>query len=131
MTVTSSTGSARWWVAKYLPDRFKDGVKSERASASAAARRAAADKLTDPSKEKILTIQKCGNTDFVNVLLKKLFYTRLERIVEKLRTTPDVIISNALLLMLKRLEGKARERHARRARRNRHPSGLRSLQKTY
>ena len=56
-----------------------------------------------------MAVQKYGNTDFVNVLLEKSFLTRLERIAEKLGTTPDIIISNALLLTLKMLEDKARK----------------------
>jgi len=65
--------------------------------------------LTEPPKEKILTVQKYANTSFVNVVLVKPFYTQLERIAEKLGTTPDVIISNILLKGLKELERKIRE----------------------
>lgn len=48
-----------------------------------------------------------ANASFVNVLLERSVYTRLEEMADNLETTPDVIISNALLLMLKRLEGRA------------------------
>jgi hypothetical protein len=34
------------------------------------------------------------------------FYTQLERMAEKLGTTPEVLISNMLLKKLKELEGK-------------------------
>jgi len=44
------------------------------------------------------------NTHFVSVTVEKPFYTRLEKTAEKLGTTPDVVISNALLLTLKKLE---------------------------
>jgi len=91
---------------KYLPDRFKDSVKSE--SAHAIRRIATKDKLTEPPKEKILTIKKYANASFINVLLEKPIYARLEKTAERLGTTPDVILSNAILLALKRLEGKER-----------------------
>lgn len=45
-----------------------------------------------------------ANTHFVNVMVEKPFYTRLEKTAEKLGTTPDVLVSNALLLTLKKLE---------------------------
>ena len=109
--IADETGMSYRWVAKYLPGRFKDSVKSEARVARYATNE---DKLTDPPKEKILTVQKYGNTDFVNIFLEKAVYTKLERVAEKLGTTPDVIISNALLLALKRLEGKTREGYEKR-----------------
>ena len=101
---------------KYLPDKFKDDVKSESARA---ARRAAKDTkrreepkeivmLTEPPKEKILTVRKYANTYFVNVMVEKPFYTKLEKVAKNLETTPDVLINNALLLILKRLEERVR-----------------------
>ena len=39
--------------------------------------------------------------------MAKSFYTQLERIAEKLGTMPDVLINNALLLIVKRLEERA------------------------
>jgi len=92
---------------KYLPDGFKDSVKLE--SARATRRIAEKDELTEPPKEKISTIQKYANTSFVNVLLEGSVYTRLEKTAEKLGTTPDILISNALLLTLKKLEGRTKK----------------------
>jgi len=100
--IAEQTGMSYTWVMKYLPDRFKDNVKSE--SARATRRVATEDKLTKLPKEKILTIQKYRNTNFVNVIIEQHFYNRLERLAKKMETTPDVIISNALLLTLKKLE---------------------------
>jgi len=37
-------------------------------------------------------------------MVEKPFYTKLEEIAEKLGTTADVLINNALLLIVKRLE---------------------------
>jgi hypothetical protein len=40
----------------------------------------------------------------VRVQIDRKFYTKLERMAEKLGTTPDVLINNAFLLALKRFE---------------------------
>jgi ParB-like chromosome segregation protein Spo0J len=115
--IAEKTGMSYRWVMKYLPSSFKDGVKSESAHA---ARRAAEDakrseepkeivELMKSPKEKILTIQKYANTHFVNVIVEKPFYTQLERMAEKLGTTPEVLISNILLKGLKELEGRLEE----------------------
>jgi hypothetical protein len=43
-----------------------------------------------------------------------MFDSRLERMAKKLGTTPDMIISNALVLTLRKLEGKTREGYEKR-----------------
>ena len=116
--IMKKTGMSYPWVMKYLPEKFKDGIKSE--SARALRRRAEDPKrredpkeiveLMEPPKEKILTIQKYANTHFVNVIVEKPFYTRLERMAEKLGTTPEVLISNILFKALKELEEKNEQR---------------------
>lgn len=63
--------------------------------------------LTVPPREKVLTVREYAN--FVNVIVEKPFYTRLEKTAEKLGTTPDVLVSNALLLTLKKLENMAKQ----------------------
>ena len=47
-------------------------------------------------------MKKYTNTHFVSIMVEKPFYTRLEKTAEKLGTTPDVLISNALLLTPKK-----------------------------
>jgi len=114
--IAEETGMSYTWVMKYLPDKFKDSAQSERANS--ATRRVAKqheepkeeEEVTEPPKEKILTIQKYANTSFVNVLLERPFYTQLEKTAEKLQTTPDVIISNILLKGLKELEERLERR---------------------
>ena len=105
------------WVMKYLPEKFEDNVKSESATRPVTKNDSKCGvvsvELTEPPKEKILTIQKYANTHFVNVMVEKPFYTKLERIAEKLETTPDVIISN-ILLTLKRLEERMGSKNERR-----------------
>ncbi|MDH5690750.1 MAG: hypothetical protein OEY81_04920 [Candidatus Bathyarchaeota archaeon] len=61
-----------------------------------------------PPENQILTMKKYANTHFVNIMVEKPFYTKLEKAAEKLGTTPEVLINNALLLILKRLEEKVR-----------------------
>jgi predicted DNA-binding ribbon-helix-helix protein len=56
---------------------------------------------TQKVKEPVLIVE--GKTH-VNILVEKQFYTKLEKIAEKLGTTPDMLINNALLMILKRLE---------------------------
>jgi len=118
--IAEETGMSYQWVMKYLPEKFKEHLQSERAK-SALRRRAGENpkrreepkeiaELTEPPKGKILTVQKYANTSFVNIVLVKPFYTQLERIAEKLGTTPDVIISNILLKGLKELKGRLERR---------------------
>ena len=112
--IAEKTGMSCRWVTKYLPDKFKDLLQSKRAS-SAERRSAGEDpkrseeliiirELTAPSKEKFLKVKNYANTKFVNIVLEKRFYMRVEKIAEKLGSQPDIIINNTLLLAIKRLE---------------------------
>lgn len=83
----------------YLPDRFKDHLQSERAK-PALRRRAKKSKLLDPP-EGVLSIRAYANTEFVNIMVKKPLYEKLEEKARKLETTPDKLIYNAILLILK------------------------------
>ena len=68
------------------------------------------DKLlfSDP-QEKILTIRNYANTGFVNIVLEKWFYMKVEKIAAKLGTKPYIIINNMLLLTMKKLEDTAKQ----------------------
>ena len=72
--IMEKTGMSYRWVMKYLPDKFKGALQSERASA--AARRAAGKDpkrrvisidLEEPPKG-VVSIKTYGNTNFVNVI---------------------------------------------------------------
>jgi len=113
--IAEKTGMSYRWVVKYLPDKFKDRAQSERRTSSVArcatrkdAKRHEEPKeiveLTGPPKEKILTVRKYANTHFVNVMVERFFYIKLEKAAKKVGTTPEALINNALLLILKRLE---------------------------
>jgi len=116
--IAEKTGMSYTWVMKYLPEQLKDSLQSERASA--ATRRVAGKdikrrgepkeivELTAPPEKKVLEVREYANTHFVNVMVEKPFYMKLKEVSESLGTTPDVLINNALLLILKKLEEKAR-----------------------
>ena len=97
--IADQTGMSYQWVMKYLPDRFKDSLQSERAK-PALRRRAETSKLLDPPGE-VLSIRAYANTEFVNIVVKKPLYEKLEEKARKLETTPDKLIYNAILLILK------------------------------
>jgi hypothetical protein len=87
--IAEETGMSHRWVVKYLPNKFKDSLQSERAGS--AARRATAEdpkrraisfKLEEPPKGAV-AIKAYGNTNFVNIMLEKQFYRQLEEKAEK------------------------------------------------
>jgi len=114
------------WVMTYLPDKFKArpglGGPSKALKFDKSKEKTQKSKVThystlknelllsDP-QQKILTIKNYANTKFVNIVLEKRFYTKVEKIAEKLGAKPDIIINNTLLLTLKKLEEMAK--HAR------------------
>ena len=59
--------------------------------------------LEGPPKGAI-TIKTYKNTNFVNIMLQKKFYKQLEKTAKRLETTPDKLIYNAILLIIKRLK---------------------------
>jgi len=98
--IAEETGMSYTWVMKYLPDRFKDSAQSERRTGPVTRRVTGID-LLDPPQD-VLIIKTYGNVDFVNILVKKPLYEQLERAAERLETKPDILIYNALLLMLEK-----------------------------
>jgi hypothetical protein len=99
--IAEKTGMSYQWVMKYLPDKFKDRLQSERARLSQPAiRRRATTKLLEPQGE-VLTIRTYTNTEFVNLVVKKTLYQKLEEKAKKLETTPIKLIYNALVLILR------------------------------
>jgi len=103
--IAEKTGMSYTWVMKYLPDKFKDGVKSESATRRVAKReskRRVIVELDEPPKGAV-AIKTYGNTNFVNIMLERKFYRQLEETAKKLETTPDKLIYNAILLITKSL----------------------------
>jgi len=97
--IAEETGMSYQWVMKYLPDRFKDHLQSERAK-PAIRRRAEISKLLDPPEE-ALSIKTYANTKFVNVIVEKSLYEKLQERAKELKTTPGKLIYNAILLVLR------------------------------
>lgn len=97
--IAEETGMSYQWVMKYLPDRFKDHLQSEKAK-PALRRRAKKSKLPDPPEE-VLSIRVYANTEFVNIVMKKPLYEKVEKKAKKLETTPDSLIYKAILSILK------------------------------
>jgi len=95
------------WVVKYLPDRFKDCQQSERARLALRHRAEIGEllgprarRLVDPPRD-ILRIRAYGNTNLVNIMVKKKLYNQLEKKAKKLQVTMDKLIYNAMLMILK------------------------------
>jgi hypothetical protein len=122
--IAEETGMSYRWVMNYLPDKFKarpglggpskalsfDKHKEKTPKSKVASLATGDVKLlfSDP-QQKILTAKNYANTKFVNVVLEKRFYMRVEKTAEKLGTEPDLIINNMLLLTLKKLEDMAKQ----------------------
>jgi hypothetical protein len=58
--------------------------------------------LAEPA-ERVLTVKKYANTDFVNVVLQRRFYANVEKLAENFGTTPDIIINNVLVSTVRKL----------------------------
>ena len=97
--IAEETGMSYQWVIKYLPPRFKDFLQSERAK-PALRRRAETSKLLDPPEE-VLIIKTYANTEFVNIIVQKPLYEKLEDKAKMLETTPKKLIYKAILSILK------------------------------
>jgi hypothetical protein len=108
--IAEETGMSYRWAAKYLPEKFKESLQSERRSGAVArcatgdlkSRRAISFELEEPPQGAV-AIKAYGNTNFVNIMLEKQFYKQLEEKAERLETTPDKLIYNAIRLILKNL----------------------------
>jgi hypothetical protein len=99
--IAEKTGMSYQWVIKYLPDKFKHRMQSERARSSQPAIRCrATTKLLEPHGE-VLTVKNYANTEFVNLIIKKGLYQKLEEKAKKLETTSINLIYNALMLVLR------------------------------
>jgi len=106
--IAEKTGMSYTWVMKYLPEKFKDSTQAERRSGSVTRRVTGEDperrmisfKLEEPPQG-VVVVKAYGNTNFVNIMLERRFYKRLEEIAERLKTTPDKLIYNAICLIIK------------------------------
>ncbi|MEM3702828.1 MAG: hypothetical protein QXX79_00175 [Candidatus Bathyarchaeia archaeon] len=113
--ISEKTGMSYRWVMKYLPESLKErpgiggptprfGLAKAR-NDNAVAHRATfqMEFLLFKPTERILTVKKYANVNFVQVMLDKRFYANIERVAEHLGITPEVIINNVLVWAIKKL----------------------------
>lgn len=96
--IADNTGMSYTWVMRYLPERFKDKLQSER-RANSVTRLVTGildDFLKPPKQEGALKISKYVNTKFVSLILEKDFYQNFERNSVELGVSPEVSILKAL-----------------------------------
>ncbi|MBW2561647.1 MAG: hypothetical protein JRE40_12445 [Deltaproteobacteria bacterium] len=95
--IADETGMSYTWVMKYLPDRFKDSLQSERAGAATQRVTRILDELLRPPKRKgALKIKDYTNTDFVVLMLEEHFYEEFERDSLELGVPTELSVLKAL-----------------------------------
>lgn len=95
--IAEETGMSYRWVMKYLPNRFKDRLQSERASSAAHYAAGVLTELLRPPKRRgSLMIKNYTNTDFVCLTLEKKFFEEFQRNSLKLEVSPEVSVLKAL-----------------------------------
>lgn len=119
--IAQETGMSYRWVMKYLPDDLKarpglggpailNGQNlykcKEKNDVCKVAHSATIDleKLVSKPQGKTLIIRTYANANFVNLALEKRMYQDFERVAERLGSTAETIICNAMILILKEIE---------------------------
>jgi D-ribose pyranose/furanose isomerase RbsD len=119
--IAQETGMSYRWVMKYLPDdlkarpglggpsllraqnlyKYKDKSNVCKVAHSATLD---FDKLVSMPQTKTLVVRTYTNANFVNLALEKTMYQDFERVAERLGSTAETIICNAMILILKEIE---------------------------
>jgi len=98
--IAEETGMTRRWVTKYLPDKFKDTLQSQRRSNPVERRSTASSRallsLVKPPGKKLLEIGKYKNTDYAIYTVKKPLQERVEGVAVILKTTPEILVQNII-----------------------------------
>lgn len=89
------TGMSYRWVAKYLPDRFKDTVQSNKRKNNVA-QHAIKSLVYEEPPEGTVEVKTYCNTDFISVVLCKSFYEKLDKKAKKLNITIPALFYNAM-----------------------------------
>jgi hypothetical protein len=112
--IASETGMSYRWVTKYLPDKFKDSLQSEkkryksvRLKRSVALCASKVGEFLDPP-EGFLDFTTYRNTDFVNIRMKKCHYDKLKKKAESLGITPTKLIYNGIQFILRTKSSRSR-----------------------
>lgn len=117
LKIAERTGMSYRWAMNYLPDDLKmypgrggpsktsafTKCKNESNFCKVAAPATLLSDLCSNSGENIVTVMNYANTRFVNVLLDKKTYSRIERAARNLGIKPESVIGNALLSALRGL----------------------------
>jgi hypothetical protein len=116
--ISKVTGMSLRWVMMYLPDRLKErpgvGGPSKtflqnvkrifyKGKVARLATELQLEFLVAEPAEKVLTVKRYANTDFVQVMLERRFWEDVERLTENLGATPEIILNNILVWAVKRL----------------------------
>lgn len=116
--IAEDTGMTYRWVMKYLPahmksrpglggpPRVKFDKSKEEFNAYEVERRSTQElkSLLSGNLEKVVIVRTYVNANFVNLTIEKKFYESFEKIAHKLGVTPQTLINNAMLMVLKEIE---------------------------
>ena len=97
--LANHTGMSYRWVAKYLPDEFKDKVQAEKRKNSVP-QKAKKNLLLFDIPENELRLKLYSNTNFVSFSIEKPLFEKLKKKAMKLKTTPRTLLYNAILIAL-------------------------------
>jgi hypothetical protein len=114
--VAEETGMSYRWVMEYLPDDLKErpGIGGPRPSLKSFEGTEPIDKgkVAGPATgnprflsmllPKILEVKDYANTDFVHIVLERNFFAKIVRLANEVGTTPETIINNTLVSMLRK-----------------------------
>ena len=118
--ISEVTGMSFRWVMMYLPDKLKErpgvggpsgtsdlpnikGIFYKGKVARLATESFQLEFFVAEPAERVLTVKKYANTDFVQVMLERRFYEDFERLAEKVGATPEIILNNFLVWAVKKL----------------------------
>jgi hypothetical protein len=117
--IAEETGMSYRWIMKYMPAKYKARLgaggplkslsfykskfETQKSKVACFATQEYEQLLVEP-KERILKVRNYNNTDFVNLVIEKRFYARLEESTDRLGIEPEAIISNIFFLALRKLE---------------------------
>ena len=109
-TIVQNTGMSYRWVMKYASSSLKirpglGGPKSQEITYKneVACRATSEDQLLSEPTERIANSTNYSNTNFATILVEKQFYFKLKEAARELGVNIDVIINNALLMTMRRV----------------------------
>lgn len=108
--IAKESGMSYRWVIKYLPDKFKDKLQSDRNRFKTlrlvACHASGTNNFVNPPKDFMKIIK---NTHSVALIMKKSYFEKLEKNANDLGTTPINMIYNAIQLISKNRSFKEKE----------------------